>query len=222
MIYLRLFFLCTQSCQRGEYSIQEWTKSDHTKLEYIDVIRCVVRGIEQLHCMGIIHGDVKPGNVIFFKDRGESICKISDFDTCTRRGEMMMRFASMEYSAPEIHSPEPQVATEAIDMWSIGVFILHTLYPKGFEGLSVDTKARRDIISDGTFVQGLAKHIKFDRARRVVYDGGVTGDLLNPDPKLRLSMKKLMERGIMKDTETATSFAGKDVRNLGKDLISSS
>ena len=104
----------------------------------------------------------------------------------------------------------PLVASTSMDMWSLGVTILYVfMAPTGFEDLPKDAEARRSIVSDGTFVQNLAKKVPLDKARRALYDGGATGDLLSLDPTCRMTMEQLRVRGLMSDKSTATSILGR-------------
>ena len=109
---------------------------------------------------------------------------------------------------------EKPIASTAMDMWSLGVSILYVLIaPTGFGDLPKEEEARRVAVADGTFVQTLAQKLPqtnatLKKARRALYDGGETPDLLSLDPCRRMNMAELSRRGLMSDKSTATSLFG--------------
>ncbi|MFF5469074.1 serine/threonine-protein kinase [Streptomyces achromogenes] len=84
----------------------------------------VLRALRAAHAAGVLHRDVKPGNVLLGKDRRVlltdfGIAQIEGDSTITRTGEVV---GSVDYLAPERvrgHDPGP-----ASDLWALGA----TLY----------------------------------------------------------------------------------------------
>nr|CCC51135.1 putative serine/threonine protein kinase [Trypanosoma vivax Y486] len=103
-------------------------------------IRDVLLGLHKLHSSGIIHGDVKPQNVLLTLS---GACKISDFGASAFLNEVMRR--QMEgkglqvqgtpiYLAPEAAQGRPVVQS---DIWSCGIMFIQLVtgelpYPKRF------------------------------------------------------------------------------------------
>jgi serine/threonine-protein kinase len=116
-----------------------------------DVGLQVLRALAAAHALGIVHRDVKPGNVL---DAGVGTWKVADFgiakwvhadETLTGTGELL---GSPSYLAPE--RIEGQQAGPASDLYAVGVLLYETLCGrKPFEG--DDPFALATAIRDGAF-----------------------------------------------------------------------
>jgi len=93
----------------------------------LDIARGVLRALAHAHALGLVHRDVKPGNVLVAVDGG---VKLADFGiaqapndaTVTRNGELL---GSIYYVAPEQMAGE--VATPAADVYAAGVLFYRML-----------------------------------------------------------------------------------------------
>ena len=87
------------------------------------VARQVCAGLEQAHRQGVIHGDLKPGNVILSKTPdGTMRAVLTDFGLARLADEPSVDDVSggtRDFMAPEIFLGEP--ATVASDVYSLGV-----------------------------------------------------------------------------------------------------
>jgi len=116
-----------------------------------DVGLQVLRALAAAHALGIVHRDVKPGNVL---DAGVGTWKVADFgiakwvhadETLTGTGELL---GSPSYLAPE--RIEGQQAGPASDLYAVGVLLYEALCGrKPFEG--DDPFALATAIRDGAF-----------------------------------------------------------------------
>jgi serine/threonine protein kinase len=83
------------------------------------------RGLEALHASGLVHRDLKPGNLFVAQEDGAECCKILDFGiTKAREGENLT--ASREllgtpaYMAPE-RIERPETADQRVDIYALAV-----------------------------------------------------------------------------------------------------
>ena len=116
-----------------------------------DVGLQVLRALAAAHDLGIVHRDVKPGNVL---DAGVGTWKVADFgiakwvhadETLTGTGELL---GSPSYLAPE--RIEGQQAGPASDLYAVGVLLYEALCGrKPFEG--DDPFSLATAIRDGAF-----------------------------------------------------------------------
>ncbi|MFE2040118.1 protein kinase [Streptomyces sp. NPDC059477] len=115
------------------YSLADAVK-ENSRIEPAEAARIglwVLRALRAAHTAGVLHRDVKPGNVLLARDgrvllTDFGIAQIEGDSTITRTGEVV---GSVDYLAPERvrgHDPGP-----AADLWALGA----TLYT-AVEGLS--------------------------------------------------------------------------------------
>src|SRR4029077_12144314 len=84
------------------------------------VISEVARGLDALHGAGIVHRDVKPGNVLF---DAEGTAKLTDFGLAKGRAYTVLTqpgqvIGTLDYLAPELIRGEP--ATPQSDLYALG------------------------------------------------------------------------------------------------------
>ncbi|KAH0618893.1 hypothetical protein JD844_018418 [Phrynosoma platyrhinos] len=103
--------------------------------EFLIVLHCVVSGMNHLRENGVVHRDLKPGNImrLMGEDR-QSIYKLSDFGAA-RELDDDEKFESVygteEYLHPDMYKravlkkPQQKTYGVTVDLWSIGVTFYH-------------------------------------------------------------------------------------------------
>lgn len=83
-----------------------------------------MKGLCRMHEMGVVHGDIKPNNLILFENGKVKIC---DFGTCFYQGIRQRKFSgTTPYMCLEMLKayPEERMYGTEIDIWSMGVTII--------------------------------------------------------------------------------------------------
>ncbi|NXL84464.1 IKKE kinase, partial [Alectura lathami] len=103
--------------------------------EFLVVLQCVVAGMNHLRENGIVHRDIKPGNIMrLVGEDGQSVYKLTDFGAA-RELEDDEKFLSVygteEYLHPDMYEravlrkPQQKAYGVTVDLWSIGVTFYH-------------------------------------------------------------------------------------------------
>jgi eukaryotic-like serine/threonine-protein kinase len=96
-----------------------------------DIGRQLVSALATAHAAGILHRDVKPGNVLLAPD-GRAV--LTDFGIATFEGDERLTQAGMVMGTPEFTPPERirgEPATPSSDLWSLGATLYAAVQGRG-------------------------------------------------------------------------------------------
>ncbi|KAM4795758.1 inhibitor of nuclear factor kappa-B kinase subunit epsilon [Rhinophrynus dorsalis] len=103
--------------------------------EFLIVLQCVVAGMNHLRQNGIVHRDIKPGNIMrLIGEDGRSIYKLTDFGAARELEDdekFMSLYGTEEYLHPDMYEravlrkPNQKAYGVTVDLWSIGVTFYH-------------------------------------------------------------------------------------------------
>ncbi|CAN9512323.1 unnamed protein product [Ophioblennius macclurei] len=107
-----------------------------SETEFLTVLQCIVQGMNHLRENGVVHRDIKPGNIMRqVGDDGKSVYKLTDFGAARELEDdekFMSIYGTEEYLHPDMY--ERAVLRKHhqksygvnVDLWSIGVTLYHT------------------------------------------------------------------------------------------------
>ena len=103
------------------------------------MIMQVLKGLDHMHGMGVVHRDIKPNNILFRLDAGKIIIKIGDLGMACLADYPTMEIFTGEvgpiaYNPPEVLFTEKRFAVrgKGVDMWSVGMLMLDLLLMRMF------------------------------------------------------------------------------------------
>lgn len=126
----------------GEGTLKELSLKNISDENLEEIITSIIRATGYLHSQGVIHRDLKPGNVLFSKDRnGKLIVKITDFGISKDiLGEKSIDQSFTEgVGTPHYMAPEQFFkkkfglngeVSERTDFWAVGVILYQLLTGK--------------------------------------------------------------------------------------------
>lgn len=99
--------------------------------EKLDIIRDTANGLKALHDFGLIHGDVKPSNLLVCRHSTRSfIVKLTDFGFALSEKDKKPLGYTKNLEAPEIHTTTNPSYHRQLDIYSYGILV-HTIFRDG-------------------------------------------------------------------------------------------
>ncbi|MFN2622420.1 MAG: serine/threonine-protein kinase [Chthoniobacterales bacterium] len=203
------FYLVMELVDQGSLDDRMAEQGRVNEAQVLDTGIQVAHGLRAAHEQGLIHRDVKPGNILF---ADEATAKIGDFGLAVAAGQNAEAqneiWGTPYYVAPERLNNEPEDFRS--DLYSLGATLYHAISGRPpFEGETNSATALRDLKNDplslGTAAPGLRREtvkvidrmITPDREKRFAsYDELIEAledarDALNPSGK-KARRRKLM------------------------------
>jgi eukaryotic-like serine/threonine-protein kinase len=170
----------------------------------ISIAKQICEGLAEAHRLGVVHRDLKPGNIMIDK---EGNARIMDFGIARSLKERGITGAGMMIGTPEYMSPEQVEGSEVdqrSDLYSLGIILYEMLTGRApFEGdtpLSVALKHKSEAprnpkelnaqIPD-SLSQAIQKCLEKNREYRYQTAEGLLMDLVNIEKKLPTTEKAL-------------------------------
>ena len=120
------YVLVMEWCRGG--AVRDYIHGDAYSVNTVaSILRGVLRGLVHIHQTGVVHADVKPGNVLFTDTSDNAEVKLADFGSAVwmgRREENGNITGTPWYMSPESLRSE---VTPAADVWSVGVMAYQLL-----------------------------------------------------------------------------------------------
>src|SRR4051812_12468085 len=155
------FYLVMELVDQGSLDDRMAEQGRVNEGQVLDTGIQVARGLRAAHEQGLIHRDVKPGNILFADDH---TAKIGDFGLAVASGQNAEAqneiWGTPYYVAPERLNNEPEDFRS--DMYSLGATLYHAIAGKPpFEGETNSATALRELksqpLSLGAAVTGLRR-----------------------------------------------------------------
>jgi serine/threonine protein kinase len=129
------YLIITEFSERG--SLERWLKNSLNDISIDDVLQvaiCICNGLEAIHSKGVVHRDVKPGNVLLFGGHEKQyLSKLSDFGLAgvlpNPYGSIppgLQVYGTLRYMSPEQLDPDKEVDHRA-DLYSLGIILYELL-----------------------------------------------------------------------------------------------
>ncbi len=167
------------ACYQGESLKERIARGGPAPAEAIRITAEVAEGLGQAHEHGIVHRDVKPGNIMVTAD---GPAKILDFGLAKLAGEARMTVTGTTVGTVAYMSPEQACGGEVdarTDVWSLGV----VLYEMVTGALPFDRPSERAILN--AIVREEPRAVKELRPGFPAAIGGIIRKALAKDPARR-------------------------------------
>lgn len=115
----------------GNVKEYQLTKPAIPYAEKLDIIRDTANGLKALHDCGLIHGDVKPSNLLICRHPTRSfVVKLTDFGFALSETDKKPLGYTKNLEAPEIHTAIDPRYHRQLDIYSYGILV-HTVFKDG-------------------------------------------------------------------------------------------
>jgi len=137
-----LFYIAMELVEGGSLDERISKEGRLPSSEVAELAAQCVEGLQAAHAVGLIHRDIKPGNILFSKD---GTAKIVDFGLALiadrERDESGEVWATPYYVAPEALTDQPEDFRS--DMYSLGASLFHAV--SGQPAHKVDTTSIKEL-----------------------------------------------------------------------------
>jgi tetratricopeptide (TPR) repeat protein len=158
------YFIIVEYIEGGSLKSRLELEGALAVIDALEMAIDICRALEAVHDMGIIHNDLKPGNVLLAQEEGRLLVKLSDFGSAAQQGTEAkygplptgVYSGTFLYSSPELIREE--ICDGRSDLYSLGILLyemlvgevpfpfsgeLHELFKDHFEKDPVPPSERR-------------------------------------------------------------------------------
>ncbi|KAJ3576323.1 hypothetical protein NP233_g491 [Leucocoprinus birnbaumii] len=111
--------LVSRWCGNGD--MMQYLKSNPSYDQKLATINGVARGLWYLHSQQVVHGDIKPGNILVYRDGRPLLCDFGQSSIMNVRGFTTRAAGAFRYQAPELLLNDYQRKTYNMDVYSFGM-----------------------------------------------------------------------------------------------------
>jgi serine/threonine protein kinase len=166
------------------------------------LVVCLLEALADMHARGVIHGDIKPANVLFSAARGEAV--VIDLGSARTEAEaesgvdaegrgLAPCVGTRGYASPQLRARER--VSFADDVYSAGVIAAELAFP--FD-LNMAQKPNTDVCSAiGPLIEKWKQGVSPERAGPLCQDEAIMDllpKLLHPDRSQRITAQAALER----------------------------
>jgi len=139
-------------------------RAGHSVTEGIEIARQAAEGLRAIHAAGLVHGDVKPSNVVVAQGTGEIAIKLIDLGVARKIGEADPALRGLIVGTPSYMSPEQARGDESVspasDMFSLGVVLYEMLAGRRpFTGSDPFVVLAKILLEDPPLLSTIAPHV---------------------------------------------------------------
>jgi serine/threonine protein kinase len=152
-----------EKCEGGDLFDAVQERRFRTERQLAGVVRQILKGLEYLHDLGIVHSDIKLANILLGDTSAEPVVKIIDFGVSQFVPESGLQ--GIQVGSPSFMAPEVLLGdyNQLADMWSLGVVVFIMLF--GFNPFNPKAKNPLKYRSriNAHIVKGFSKDTKAGR-----------------------------------------------------------
>lgn len=125
-------YIVTELVQYGNLENRIISKNFYTEGMGRDIFREILRAVHYLHSKKIVHGDLKPENVLMASLTSDTEIKLIDFGfSQIADGNNLTKYRGTPcYMAPEFHNQLQLSYGKPVDMWALGAILFYLLSGK--------------------------------------------------------------------------------------------
>ncbi|CAN8101202.1 unnamed protein product [Discula destructiva] len=180
---------------RGHWQNAQTTMFTGNRTDAERILRDIAGALDYLHARDIVHNDIKPGNIMYTRERGAVLC---DFGMSFKKTDLQGSIGGTPYYIGPEYLGQKLRGTPG-DVWALGVTMLYVLGKIGLPDVRGDRRHPRQLY---WLIRDLNESAQV-QAKQPGYDGYTAAQKMQSwlgevnDASRRLNRKDLVERIVM-------------------------